>query len=99
MPETLESKPLLASADAVLRARQQGHHNEERTPTPPSQSMQQEADQRAHGIPTSQQRDLIQVLCERLGESEPEYVTLTEEAADLLITQMRQSEDELASRR
>lgn len=93
VPETLESKPLLASADAVMRAHQQGHHKEEHAPTPPSQSVH--TTQETRHPPTSQQRDLIQVLCERLGESEPEYATLTEEAADLLITQLRQSEDEL----
>ncbi len=102
VPETLAVKPLLASADAVMRAHRLGHQEEERFHTL-SQNEQLAADQReqtshekshASASITSQQRDLIRVLCERLGESEPAYDTLTYEEADLLITQLRSSEDE-----
>lgn len=76
----VDTPPLLASADAVIRARQQGQA-----------ARPVEADRRA----AKDQRQQIAGLCQRLGVAEPDYATLDVVAADRLIADLQTDQDEL----
>ena len=103
VPETLEVKPVLASADAIIRAHQHaktvGRQSEEYSPVLSQNEQAATESALKKNVPemgiTSQQLEHIHILCERLGESEPAYAAMTYEDAHLLITQLRSSEDEL----
>ncbi len=110
VPETLEIKPHLASADAVLRGQQQGQTLLSRTEeaassetrsnrqanAPQEKRLEQSVrDQPEAGRITLSQRERIRVLCERLGETEPDYSHLTEADAEVHLVQLQLSEEEL----
>jgi hypothetical protein len=96
--------PALASADAVLAARRmlearerQGFYGSTGTPqeaTPASRPSSRQP-QDHFKMMTPSQREQIHVLCERLGETEPEYEHMTSEAAESLIARLRAIEEDL----
>lgn len=108
VPDTLEVKPLLASADATIRALQradkpENQEREQQEAAPQNEHASQEVgalqatgrseSQRASMTPQQQSR--IRVLCERLGESEPDYASMTYEGAEQVISHLQLSEEEL----
>jgi hypothetical protein len=79
----IDTPPLLASADAVIRARRQGRRSQAARPV--------DEDRQA----TADQRQQIATLCQHLGEAEPVYDTLDVVAADQLIAHLQREQEEL----
>ncbi len=104
-----EARPLgvasaLASAEAVLAARLvrvAGKRQESSGPTgtpheatPTSMSIPRQSHDGFQTI-TQEQQEQIRALCERLGETEPDYEHMTSEAAEYFITRLRAIEEDL----
>ena len=98
VPDTLEGRPLLASADAMHRALRYASVRDQKKESPNVVSRNDVVGSTGSKQKTSitpQQRERIQLLCERLGESEPDYTTITYEEAVALLAQLEVSEEEL----
>ena len=103
VPDTWEDKPVLASADAVSRAlqrawvvRQQEGHPAEIAQNGKARSAFLRKSDEQKPVPIAPlQRERIRILCERLGESEPDYAAMSSEEADIHLVQLECSEEEL----
>ena len=82
----IDAPPLLASADAVIRARHQAQASQAS-----HVSRAADADRRI----TENQRRQIAELCERLGEIPPDYATLGEDEAIQLLARLQTEQDDL----